>query len=263
LKKNYDYNKEDIVNCLKKCNLSQGDSVFVHSNLGFFGKLENAENADKLCQIFEEAIFEVIGDQGTLIVPTYSLSFCNNEIYDLDKTPSYECGIFSEYIRKKEKSKRTDDGNFSVSAIGFKANFFTTEIDEHSFGENSFWGKFWKENGKICRFNMSSDYNTFIHFVEKKNNVQYRMDKIFSGIIINKGKKIRKKNIHFVRNLNDNETIPHLNKLDKILENKGLIFNNKLGKGEIIISSTKDIANIISEEIKKTPSFLIKGEIRK
>ena len=100
MKKNYDYINEDIISSLKNTGLEKGNSIFVHSNLGYFGQLKNANSIETLCKIFEESIFEVIGEKGTLIVPTFSLSFCNNQVYDKINTPSLECGIFSEYIRK-------------------------------------------------------------------------------------------------------------------------------------------------------------------
>lgn len=259
MKKSHDYTKEDIVSSLKKVGLQNGDSVFLHSNLGFFGKLKDVDDANNLCRIFEEAIFEVIEEKGTLVVPTFSLSFCNNQVYDKKNTPSVECGIFSEYIRKKENSKRTDDANFSVCAIGFKSDIFTSNIPEHSFGENSFWDRLLKDGGKICRFNMNSDYNTFVHLIEKRMNAPYRFDKEFPGFSIENGRKIERKNIHYVRNLNNERTLPYLRRLDEKLEEMGLLHITNLGKGQIILSSTKSIEQIILKEIEKNPTFLIKG----
>jgi aminoglycoside 3-N-acetyltransferase len=259
LKKSHDYTKEDIVSSLKKVGLQKGDSVFLHSNLGFFGKLKDVNDSNNLCRIFEESIFKVIGEKGTLVVPTFSLSFCNSQIYDKKNTPSLECGIFSEYIRKKESSKRTDDANFSVSAIGFKSDVLTSNVPEHSFGKNSFWDRFLNNGGKICRFNMNSDYNTFVHLIEKKINVPYRFDKEFSGFSIENERKNKRKNIHYVRNLDDEQTLPYLKRLDEKLEKRGLLHITDLGKGQIILSSTKDIEQIILKEIKENPAFLIKG----
>ena len=71
----YTYN--DIVDALKNLNINEGDSIFVHSNLGFFGKMENCSNADELCENFLNAIVEVIGEEGTLVLPAFSYSFCN------------------------------------------------------------------------------------------------------------------------------------------------------------------------------------------
>jgi aminoglycoside 3-N-acetyltransferase len=258
LKKKYDYTKEDIVNKLKEVNIKKGDCVFIHSNLGFFGNLKDVDNAEKLCQYFVEAIFDVIGENGTLIVPTFSLSFCNNQIFDKENTPSFECGIFSEYIRNKKDAKRSNDANFSVSAIGFKSETVTSNMPEHSFGNNSFWERLLSENGKICRFNMNSDYNTFIHFVEKKNNVSYRTDKEFLGISIKDGQKIKRKNIHFVRDLDNDGTSSDLKQLDNKLEEKGLLHSTSLGRGQIITMSSKDVFNVSTNELKKNSSFLIK-----
>jgi len=222
LKNNYDFTKSDIIDKLKKAGIQKDDSIFVHSNIGFFGRLENANNSEEYCEIFKDSIFDVIEENGTLIVPTFSLSFCNNQIFDKQQTVSFECGIFSEFIRQKENSKRSDDANFSVCAIGGKSDYFTKEVSEHSFGTNSFWDRLWQKNGKICRFNMSSDYNTFIHFVERELNVPYRYDKEFRGISIVNDKKVVKKYYHFVRDLENSNHLSDLSKLEQKCKELGL-----------------------------------------
>lgn len=257
MKKNYDYINEDIISSLKNTGLEKGNSIFVHSNLGYFGQLKNANSIETLCKIFEESIFEVIGEKGTLIVPTFSLSFCNNQVYDKINTPSLECGIFSEYIRKKQNSRRTDDANFSVCAIGSKSEILTSNVSKYSFGKNSFWERFHKINGKICRFNLGSEYNTFIHYVEKYHNVEYRYNKKFSGIVKENNKKLKKDYIHFVRDLDDESSLPNLTKLDSDLFKKKMLKKSNLGKGEITCVSSKDIFDIVSKKIKDNPFYLI------
>jgi aminoglycoside 3-N-acetyltransferase len=261
LKKNHDFTRSDIVRTLKKIGIQNGDSVFVHSNIGFFGKLKNADTSEEYCASFKDAMFEVIGENGTLIVPTFSLSYCNNQIFDKQTTKSFECGIFSEFIRESENSKRSDDANFSIAAIGAKADWFTKDVSHYSFGTNSFWERLWKDNGKICRFNMSPDYNTFIHFVEKKLNLKYRYDKEFSGISIVNNKKIENKYYHFVHDLKKNSHLPDLTKLDKKCKELGLVNSEDLGKGQIVVVSTKDVYNIINKEITNNENFLIRGTI--
>jgi len=261
LKKSHNFSKLDIIDALKKTEVKEGDSIFVHSNIGFFGRLENGNNGEKYCEIFKDAIFEVIGSKGTLIVPTFSLSYCNNQIFDKKTTKSFECGVFSEFIRELKNSKRSDDANFSVSAIGDKSNYFTKNVSEYSFGVNSFWNRLWKENGKICRFNMSPDYNTFIHFVERELNVKYRYDKKFSGISIINNNKIENKYYHYVHDLENQNHLPNLTKLDNKCKELGFLKSKDLGRGQIIVVSTKDVYNVISQEIKKDVNFLIKGNI--
>ena len=57
-KSDYEYN--DIIFSLRKIGLEQGDSVFIHSNLGFFGKLKDANDSTDYNRFFKNAIFEVI-----------------------------------------------------------------------------------------------------------------------------------------------------------------------------------------------------------
>jgi len=261
LKKNHNFSKSDIIEVLKKTKIKNGDSIFVHSNIGFFGKLENANNSKEYCEIFKDAIFEVIGEKGTLIVPTFSLSYCNKQIFDKKTTKSFECGVFSEFIRGLKNSKRSDDANFSVSAIGDKSDYFTKKVSKYSFGVNSFWDRLWKENGKICRFNMGPDYNTFIHFVERKLNVKYRYDKGFSGTSTINNKKIKNEYYHYAHDLENQNHLPNLTKLDNKCRELGFLKSKDLGRGQIIVVSAIDVYNVINQEIKKDMSFLIKGNI--
>jgi aminoglycoside 3-N-acetyltransferase len=261
--KNSDYSKKDIFDALRKIGISKGDNILIHSNLGFFGKLNEAENSEDYCKIFTNTILDIIGIDGTLIVPTFTYSFCWDQIFDIDNTTTSDCGIFSEYVRKKEKSIRSEDGIHSIAAIGKNAAHFTQNAPKQSFGKNSFWERFRKENGKICRFNLNADFNTFIHYVEKEMNVPYRFDKKFTGKMIIGGEKISHENIHFVRDLNNENTIPDLSKLELKMKEMNYLKKSNLGKGQILSYYAKDVFNIISEEIIKDPNFLIKGEFNK
>lgn len=256
----YDYTSSQIVNSLKEIGLKNGDNIFVHSNLGYFGILKDANSKEDYWKIFKDSIFKVIGNDGTLIVPTFTYSFCWNHDFDLNSTPSI-VGMFSEMVRTDLNSVRSEDGNFSVSAIGKNAIYFTENAPIHSFGINSFWDRFIKKNGKICCFNVGLVYNTLIHYVEKLLNVPYRYDKLFSGIFIKNGLKENRKNIHFVRDLNDPKTLPDLTELNKIAYGSKKAKDSMLGKGQISCIDSKNVVSIITKELKKNPAFLIKNTV--
>lgn len=254
----YDYTKDDITQALKKSGIHNGDNIFVHSNLGFFGKLLGVNDAESYWSIYKEAIFNVLGTEGTLIVPTFTYSFCWNKIFDKEKTPS-TVGIFSEFVRNDPESFRSEDGNFSVAAIGANAEYLTKDAPEHSFGQNSFWERLLNVNGIICGFNVGIMYNTFIHYVEKLIAVPYRYDKKFPGKSMKGGKLEDGIFIHFVRNLDDSNTEPDLTELSKKAKELGLIKESNLGKGQISCISARSTLDIIQSEIKKNPNFLIRG----
>jgi len=241
-----------------KVGLEAGDSVFTHSNIGFFGKLEGAENPQDYYRIFKEAIFEVIGEKGAWILPAFSYSFCRKEIFDVKKTPGVG-GILSEMMRNDPQSLRSIDANFSVVAIGDKAKYFTEDAPDHSFGDGCFWEKFLKEEGKFCNFNFDAG-STFIHHVEKVLKVPYRYDKAFPGQTLVDNKLVERVFCHFVYDLDKPETGPVFTKFNKRAKELGLVRTSKLGKGEIVLITARDVLNLIKTEIKKDPGFLIRGE---
>jgi aminoglycoside 3-N-acetyltransferase len=254
----FDYSKEDIILALKDVGIKNGDNIFIHSNLGFFGILKNANKKENYWTIFKDAIFQVIGIEGTLIVPTFSYSFCWQHDFDVNKTPS-TVGMFSELVRNDLESLRSEDANFSISAMGKNAKYFTENAPIHSFGKNSFWEKLVELDGKICNFNVGLLYNTFIHYAEKLFEVPYRYDKSFTGKFINNPFIKIRKNIHFVRDLSDPNTLPDLKRLCEIAYDFKKGIDIKLGKGQISCISAKDTLSIIERELKKDPSFLING----
>ena len=257
--KMYDYSYENIVESLKNIGLVKNDKIFIHSNIGFFGKLKNCFDSTDYYREFKKAIIEVIGIDGTLAVPTFSYSFTNNEIFDFSKTPS-TCGIFSEMIRLDPESTRSIDPNFSVAAIGRDAKFFTDNMPKHSFGPDSFWDRFLKNDGKICNFNFDSG-STFFHFVEKTINVPYRYDKKFSGKILKNNKIMEENWFHFVFDHEKKIYWPNFEKFNKKAIELGLVKISNLGKGQITCIRTKDIFTLIQNELKNNPTFLIDGPV--
>ena len=252
-----DYSKKDIINSLKKVGLKKGDNIFIHSNIGFFGKLENAKTKEEHWRIFKDAIFEVITKNGTVIVPTFSYSFCWNKIFDKVETPG-TTGMFSELVRTDPDSKRSDDANFSVAALGQNSEFFTKNLSHESFGKDSFWERFVIKNGIICNFNVGLQYNTFIHYIEKLAKVPYRFDKKFDGTYKKNGEIKKDFYIHYVRNLDDPNSLPDLTELITKSEELNYLKEVNLGRGTISCITAKDTMEIILKEINTNPNFLIK-----
>ena len=168
--------------------------------------------------------------------------------------------MFSESIRKEKESFRSSDPNFSVVAIGDKAEFFTKNVNNNPFGQNSFCERFLERKGKFCNFNFDSA-STFIHYVERLLNVPYRFDKAFEGILIDDEKKIHKTFYHYVYDLSKPENSPDFSKFHKKAKEKGLVKIANLGRGQIVCINAKDTLELIKAEIKTDPNFLIQGKI--
>ncbi len=251
-----DYTKRDIVCALREVGIAANDDVFLHSNLGFFGQLEGCRSADELCEAFLQSIREVVGDEGTIIVPTFSYSFCHNELYDPFTTKT-SCGMFAEYMLHKYPDNRTLDPNFSVCGNGPHMQEYKQCNTHETFGDNSFWAIFRKNKGKIVCFNFDSG-STFIHYIEKQNQVDYRYNKSFNGQLIVNGKTVRDYAVHFVYDGDDDA--PCMERVDALCKEHGISCQAYLGRGTVIGFSCDRYYDFFSNLLKERPRVLCKEE---
>lgn len=255
----FNYTYSDIVDTFKNVGLSRGDVVFTHTNLGFCGRLKGCVSMDELCDTFRRAFVKAIGDEGTLVVPTFSYSFCRKEAFDVRHTPT-TCGAFSEYIRTYPDAMRSEDANFSVCALGRKAEEFTRDMPELSFGPQSFWERLHAAGGKICNINFDAG-STFIHYVERCLKVAYRYDKCFDGTFMNAdGVESARRYCHFVYDLERPQDSYNPEGLAVLLQSRGLLARANLGKGRVTCLSAQELYCFVEEALRSRPRLLTKIE---
>jgi len=221
----------DILNAMQSVGIKEGDILFVHSDLAVFGKLLTT-NRNLFLQDIMNALKKAVGNKGTLILPTFTYSFCNNEIYDVENSRS-TVGILSDFFRQQTDVVRTTHPIFSVALLGNKKQELM-KIDKTSFGENSIFGKIHKIKGKLLFLGAPFQSCTFIHYIEKMHGIPYRFVKKFKGKIKCEGKEYEDEYEYFVRFLDKNVNT-NLSKLEKHLLNKGMMKKAKLGNGEILL----------------------------
>ena len=93
--------REDLAEHLRALGLGRGDNVWVQSRLLAFGLIEGG------VETVYAAIRDVIGDEGTIVVPTYRLQAPPDEPYDPATSPSLNVGPFSEYLRQRPGAVRS------------------------------------------------------------------------------------------------------------------------------------------------------------
>ena len=67
----------------KKVGLKKGDIAMVHSDLRTFGKIGDVTDKERFIGLILNAFLNVLGKEGTLVVPTYTYSFCRNQVFDV------------------------------------------------------------------------------------------------------------------------------------------------------------------------------------
>ncbi len=252
------YTKAELISAIKSTGITKGDIIFSHSNIGFLGFPNGNKDPDYIFKIILDSFLDVIGREGTFIVPTFTYSFPKHKIFDATTSKS-TCGYFTEMFRKLSNSYRSNDPCVSVSAIGKYAKDFTKNIPVNAYAENSFFDRFYKSEGKICNINLSSSFQTFLHYIERKLNVPYRFDKAFNGIIIKNSKKEKKESIIWVRYLTKGTQV-NINSLGLLAEQIGLCKNASIGRGFISTITAKDTFDIIKKTLPRRPWFLTEAE---
>lgn len=248
------YSFRDIKDCLLSVGIRHGDKLFVHSNIGFFGRIDGALSQDEYCEMFLNAVMDVIGPQGCLVVPSFTYSFCRGNDFDPLQTPS-EMGAFAEYVRTRQGAYRSCDANFSISALGDLAEDLTRDMPEHSFGPNSFSQRLIDVGAKILNMNFDAG-STIVHYIEKKMLVPYRYDKAFIGNILLNDSWTRQTNIHFVRHLDDPSLNTDMTRVHAIIKNSGILKAGTLGRGMMIAIDTAAYERVLCDQLHRDPFVL-------
>ena len=256
----YDYNREELVSAIEAVGIKRGDIVFSHVSMGMLGIPKEGLDQDNISDLIYSAYRQVLGPHGTMLVPTYSYSFCRGEIFDAKNTPS-TVGYFTEKFRKRQGAKRSLEPIFSVAGIGPHVEELFKDLPGESFGKGCIYDRLVKAQACICNIGVGFRYATFVHYAEQTAGVPYRHMKRFSGDIIDhEGKKRHEEIDYYVRNeVDDQKTFPDLSRLEKDAREKGLCRSAEVGRGEVTCIKCPDLLKLCLEGIKRDPWYLAHG----
>ena len=161
---------EQFKNDLKNLGIKKGDSVMIHCSYKALGANISPED-------FFNCFNEILGEEGTLVLPAFSYDSVNyeNPIFDRDKTPSC-IGFLPEFFRTKISGvKRSIHATHSCAVKGKNAEYLIKdhEKDLTPVGENSPITKLPEIDGKILILGSHPDHNTALHGIEEKGGAPY------------------------------------------------------------------------------------------
>ncbi|WP_297986843.1 AAC(3) family N-acetyltransferase [uncultured Campylobacter sp.] len=174
------YSYDDLIRCLRDIGIKDGDTLCVHTELITLGR--PLVGKDEFLGSIVQAFYEVIGRAGTLIMPTFTYSFCKNQIYDKRHSRS-TMGLLTEYYRHCDGVVRTDDPIFSFAISGANASEYLGRTPT-CFSKGCVYDKLRQNGGKIVLFGLEHLGYTFTHYLEEQIGVSYRYFKRFSGMMI-------------------------------------------------------------------------------
>ena len=160
--------RQDLVCELNDASIGEVRLLLMHSSLHSLGRVEHG--ADSVV----DAVLEVIGDDGTLMVPTFNYTLGELDLFDPDQVPS-QCGIVTETLRQRPEAIRSLHPNYSVAAIGKDAEPLTREHwRAESVGVGSPIDRIAREDGYIFLLGVKHDADSTMHVGEAYAQAAYR-----------------------------------------------------------------------------------------
>ncbi|MCV3284852.1 AAC(3) family N-acetyltransferase [Aeromonas veronii] len=230
--------------------IAPGDAILIHSNIKRT-LLEYKKNGSSISpgDIFD-SLLDVLGQEGTLLLPLFNFDFTKGMPFDIRTTPS-QMGALTEVARKHKDAIRTGHPIYSFAVIGKYQKLFYNVDNESGYAEDSPFGILKHMGGKIASLDLEDQYSmTFYHHIEEVKMVSYRYFKEFSGDYTNiQGETTIKKYKLYVRDI-ERGVVTNVNPAGELLWSAGLYkgFRPRHGSGLRTINAA-DMFNYISKLI--------------
>ena len=169
--------RPQVMAALQAVGVAAGDGLLVHSALQYLGR-----PAEGLATYWE-ALWSLLGSQGTLAVPAFNFAFARGQAYDPQTTPSQGMGAFSEFVRQRPEALRTPHPMQSLAAAGRYAADLAGRDTLSAFDPGSAFERMLDLDFKLLLLGADIDAISMIHYSEQRLAVPYRYWKEFTGYV--------------------------------------------------------------------------------
>jgi aminoglycoside 3-N-acetyltransferase len=234
----------------KEIGLQAGDTVLVHSSYKSLGGVEGGPQA------VIDALLDVLGPEGTLVMPAFNFDFNKGQPWDVRNTPS-QMGVLTELVRTDPRAKRIFHPIYSFSIIGKYADELTRERYKSSYERKSLFGKLRDLDGKIMIIGLSYTHSfTFVHHVEEMEGVDYRYKKAFTGQVTDEnGVTVTDTFYMMVRDL-DKGVITEVDPMGALLEEHGVVKTQRIGEADVKMMKATEAYAFIAREMRRDPFLM-------
>jgi len=162
------------------CGIEKGDTVLLHSSIAPSILRDKRRLAgQELPKLFFNAFSQAVGEEGTMIYPTFNFDFSDGNPYDIRNSPS-QMGALSNYALR-QSTFRTGHPVYSFVAFGAKAQQLCGVNNRSAYGIDSPFEMLKALDAKVAILNLPDQNSmTFYHHVEQLMEVPYRFHKDFT-----------------------------------------------------------------------------------
>lgn len=182
----------DYKGLISSIGIKKGDCIDIVSDMRYLMLAARAEKEKFSGPEFIEALQDVIGTEGTLLLRMFNWDFCKGIPFDVNKTKS-KSGALGNYALDMPDFKRTRHAIYNWMVWGRYRDEICALDDDNAFGDNSVFAWQYNHESYVVKFGDTYyDGRTFFHYVENKVSVPYRYAKNFTADYVEKDGSVHK-----------------------------------------------------------------------
>ena len=236
--------------------INKGDVLYVISDILELSKAERADGLRFDRDAFIDGLKEMVGEEGTILFPTFNWDFCKGVAFDMRKTPS-KTGALTTQALKRADFKRTRHPLYSFAVWGKDTEELVNMDNENAFGPGSVFDYMYEKNAKSLVIGLHVlDGMTYVHHVEHMVGVPFRFTKYFTAPYIDmEGKEKEYTCSMYVRDLEMNALeIEQFKPLADILEKDGVSHTWDYKGVEFHVISLRELDTYVRKDITENDS---------
>jgi aminoglycoside 3-N-acetyltransferase len=234
--------------------IEAGDVLLAHSSLSSFGRVEGGVDA------VIDALLDVLGPDGTLVLPTHTWDRVNarNPVFDAARTPCC-VGHIPETFRRRPGVRRGLHPTHSCAAIGPRAEwlFEGHETQVTPCGPKSPYQRLMDCGGKIAFIGVTLAVNTSFHAVEELACVPWLFDRFeMLYTVLPDGSR---------RAVPSRRHCDHMHRdfpsMEPVLESAGALVKGAIGAATVRVIDASGMERVVTPMLAEDPFLLLAPEI--
>ncbi len=251
------YTRDDLSRALREAGLGAGDGIFFQSRLYSFGRLQGVRDKEELCRIFLEAMLDVVGPSGTVVVPAFTTQVARHDVpFRVEETLS-NYGLFPEFACRHPDFRRSLHPIHSVAAVGRLKECVCRAGGTSNFGARSPLDVMVKAGFKNVFCGLSiKEAATIAHYAEAHYGVPYVYNKVLKWRPVEKDVPADRPYLATVRYLDYRAAADH-SLYEQDLFAKGFVRTARLGGSSIHAVQLTDMVETAYDGLSRDPYYFL------